>query len=167
MGRITGTGTAGSPAPFLSMGAIIHRHRVVASIVCVCTRYQQQQTIDTLTAALSTAQALTAGSLQTLHQLTAPVTVATARTEETPEKEPETEERTQPESVPVEHESPQAPSDRTDKPKTSGEEKGVETITQQGKPVERPTEAPQSKAQPKRGVKKEQPRKGLFSFLRK
>lgn len=71
------------------------------------------------------------------------------------------------ESVPVEHESPQAPSDRPDKPKTIGEEKGVETITQQGKPVQSLSTASQSKAEPKRWSKKEQPRKGLFSFLRK
>lgn len=118
----------------------------------------QQQTIDTLTAALSASQALQAGQLQTLHQLTAPVTV-TARTEETPENEPE--------SVPVEHEAPHPHSDRPDKPQTSGEEKVNKTITAQSEPVERPSEAPQGKQEPKRVVKKEQTPKGLWGLFKR
>lgn len=98
------------------------------------------------------------GQLQTLHQLTAPVTVATARTEETQDTpEPVTEDRNE----------PQTPSDRPDKPKTSGEKKDGETVTPQSKPVERPTEAPQSKAEPKRGVKKAQPPKGLWGLFKR
>lgn len=120
----------------------------------------QQQTIATLTAALSNAQTLHAGTMQQL--LAAPATVSPARTEETPEK-PENEEQAQRESVPVEHEAPQTPSDRTDKPEASGEKKGGETITPQSKPVERHAEAPQSKAEPKRGERNT--RKGFFGLF--
>lgn len=153
MGRITGTGTAGSPAPFLSMGAIIHRPRVVASIVCVHSQQEQGEPL----------RHLPASTPKHLHRREVVSKCALVRDFETLQALHRC--TNYAESVPVEHESPQAPSDRPDKPKTSGEEKGVETITQQVKPVQSPSTAPQSKAEPKRWSKKEQPRKGLFSLL--
>lgn len=95
----------------------------------------QQQTIDALTAALTTSQALQAGQLQTLHHLTAPEPAPVARE---PEEEQEQEKNEAPESpqthettprndsIPEEQETPQngaqRPTDATphEQPKRRG-----------------------------------------------
>lgn len=113
----------------------------------------QQQTIDTLTTALSTAQALTAGSLQALHHLTAPTTVAADQEQE------------QPESAPVEQEATQTEPDRPEQTETSGAGKDIEAETRQQEATERPAAAPQMEPEPDTAPKA--PRKGLFGLFRR
>lgn len=101
----------------------------------------QQETIDTLTKALSNSQALQAGSLQVLNQITAPVAEPapmTADQSEAGKNAPEAPEQNAPEAVTKEQ----------DKPETvTMKQEGPEIIHQQEKPepvtVPEKQEAPQ------------------------